>query len=226
MLKGIVMKKLMQTALLASACLWTPAHAALDYFLEIDGIPGESVDARHKDWIDIDSFSWGVTNPGGKPAFMPYGWTQALDKSTPKVFVAVASGRHYPKVSMETVRTVDAPRDSFFTMTFEDVQFTSLQMNGSSDSIEVAGALVYNKVTMTYRPLKGDGSYGNPIVGSWDVSKGGSFSGDPDVLMGLFLAAPTGVGQIPVVPEPQTWALMGLGLVGLAVVRRRRAAAA
>ncbi|MCB2020046.1 MAG: type VI secretion system tube protein Hcp [Burkholderiaceae bacterium] len=220
------MKRLMQIVVLASAGLWTQAHAALDYFLHIDGIPGESVDKGHKDWVDIDSFSWGVTNPGGKPAFMPYGWTQALDKSTPKVFVAVASGKHFDNVKMETVRTVGAPPGSFFTMSFDDVLFTSLQMSGHSESISVAGALVYNKLTMTYRPLKGDGSYGDPIVGSWDVSKGGAFSGNPDVLMGLFLAAPTGIGQIPVVPEPQTWALMGLGLVGLAVVRRRRAAAA
>lgn len=221
------MKRLMQVVVLASACLWTQAHAAaLDYFLNIDGVDGESADARHRNWIDIDTFSWGVTNPGGKPAFMPYGWTQALDKSTPKVFVAVASGRHFKKVTMETVRTGDGPPDSFFTMSFDDVLFTSLQMSGDSDSINVAGALIYNKVTMTYRPQKPDGSYDTPIVGSWDISKGRAFSGDPEVLMGLFLANPTGIGQIPVVPEPQTWALMGLGLAGLAVVRRRRAAKA
>jgi len=211
------MKRLIQVAVLTSAGLWTQAHAALDYFLKIDGIPGESAEARHKDWVDIESFSWGVVNSGGKPEFMPYGWTQYLDKSTPKIFVAVASGKHFSNVTMETVRTVDAPPGSFFTMSFDDVRFTSLQMSGGQYGITVAGALLYNKLTMTYRAQKPDGSYDTPIVGTWDVSKGGSFSGDPDVLMGLFLAAPTGIGQIPVVPEPQTWALMGLGLVGLAV---------
>lgn len=40
--------------------------------------------------------------------------------------------------------------------------------------------------------------------------------------MGLFLANPTEVGTIPVVPEPQTWALMAIGLAGIVLVRRRR----
>jgi len=32
-----------------------------DYFLKLDGIPGESTDAKHKDEIELVSFSWGVT---------------------------------------------------------------------------------------------------------------------------------------------------------------------
>lgn len=67
-----------------------------------------------------------------------------------------------------------------------------------------------------------DGSYDEPVAGSRDVANGGAFSGDPQVLMGLFLANPTGVGTIPVVPEPQTWALMAIGLAGIVLVRRRR----
>ena len=33
--------------------------AAFDYFLRLDGIPGESVDAKHKGEIDVLSWSWG-----------------------------------------------------------------------------------------------------------------------------------------------------------------------
>ena len=34
---------------------------AVDYFLKVDGIPGESADAKHKDEIDVLAFSWGVS---------------------------------------------------------------------------------------------------------------------------------------------------------------------
>ena len=37
---------------------------ASDYLLELDGIKGESLDEKHKDKIEIDSFSWGVSNDG------------------------------------------------------------------------------------------------------------------------------------------------------------------
>ena len=37
---------------------------AVDYFLKLDGIPGESTDAKHKDEIDALAFSWGVSQPG------------------------------------------------------------------------------------------------------------------------------------------------------------------
>lgn len=217
------MKTLMQIAVLASAGLWAQAHAAsLDYFLQIDGIEGESTAKDFEKWINIDSFSWGVANAGGAQ-FMPFGWTQAVDKSTPYVFVAVASGKHFKTVEMDTVRKGAFPSTSFFTMRFEDAVFTSLQVNGGSESIDVAGQMVYGVVEMRYRPQLPDGRYGDPIIGRWDVAKGGAFSGDPQVLMGLFLAQPTSIGAIPAVPEPQTWALLGLGLVCLAALRKRAA---
>src|ERR1700722_2677078 len=40
------------------------AMAAVDYFLTLDGIKGESADDKHKGEIDIMSFSWGATNTG------------------------------------------------------------------------------------------------------------------------------------------------------------------
>lgn len=36
---------------------------ALDMFLKIDGIPGESTDARHRDEIDVLSYNWGESQP-------------------------------------------------------------------------------------------------------------------------------------------------------------------
>jgi len=42
-----------------------PCFAAVDAFLKIDGIKGESTDTSHKDWIEISSFSWGMSRAIG-----------------------------------------------------------------------------------------------------------------------------------------------------------------
>ena len=38
------------------------------YFLKLDGIPGESTDAKHKDEIELVAFSWGVAEVGSNVA--------------------------------------------------------------------------------------------------------------------------------------------------------------
>jgi type VI protein secretion system component Hcp len=51
--------------------------AAVDYFIKFEGIKGESADAKHKDEIDVESWSWGETRAGspqlahGQPLFAP-----------------------------------------------------------------------------------------------------------------------------------------------------------
>ena len=66
---------------------------ASDYLLKVDGIKGESTDSKHKDEIEIESFSWGATQPGsfstgggggaGKVSFQDIHFTQKYDKSSP-----------------------------------------------------------------------------------------------------------------------------------------------
>src|SRR5512141_296981 len=71
---------------------------AFDAFLKIDGVPGESSDDKHKDWIEVLSYSWGVSQPssgsastaGGATAeranFSDFSVVKALDKASPKLF--------------------------------------------------------------------------------------------------------------------------------------------
>ena len=42
--------------------------AAVDYFIKFDGIKGESADAKHKDEIDVESWSWGETHRPARAA--------------------------------------------------------------------------------------------------------------------------------------------------------------
>jgi type VI secretion system secreted protein Hcp len=77
---------------------------AIDYFLKIDGIEGESQDSKHKGEIDLDSWSWGETESGtsggggaGKVSMRDFQFVMKVNKSSPKLLIACASGQHLPK---------------------------------------------------------------------------------------------------------------------------------
>ncbi len=56
------MKSLKIVTLIAVAVCAIPVFAAVDAFLKIEGIKGQSTDPAHRDWIAISGFSWGVEN--------------------------------------------------------------------------------------------------------------------------------------------------------------------
>lgn len=208
-------------------------YAASVYFLKIDGIKGESINQTHKDWIDINSFSWGISNSGsagsgggassGKVTNAPFSWTQNLDMSVPPMFVGVASGKHYPSATLDVQQAATKSPGVYFQMVFDDVILTSLNISGAGDIPRVFAALEYSKITMTYRPQKTDGSFDAPIVGGWDLKSkaADAFFGSPAVLQGLFLAGPTASA----VPVPTAAWLFGSGLLGLIGIARRKKAA-
>ena len=89
---------------------------AFDAFLKIDGIPGESSDDKHKDWIEIVSFTHSMEQPasatasnaGGATAERvnhgTFNITHLLDKASPKLYDAVCTGKHIKEVILELCR--------------------------------------------------------------------------------------------------------------------------
>ncbi len=88
--------------------------AAIDLFLKLDGIPGESTDFRHKGEIVLESFSWGETNAGthvaptggaaaGKVSMQDFHFTSRVSKASPLLMLSCANGQHI-KTGVVTVR--------------------------------------------------------------------------------------------------------------------------
>src|ERR687886_324578 len=86
---------------------------AVDMFLKIDSVKGESKDNKHPNEIDVLSWTWGLSNHGsahvgggagaGKVNVQDVQVTKYVDSSSPKLLLACCSGNHYPNALL-TVR--------------------------------------------------------------------------------------------------------------------------
>ena len=152
--------------------------AAFDYFLRLDGIPGESVDDKHKGEIDVLSWSWGESQeiaaaPGGgsgagKVAMTDLHVSANLSKASPQLLLACAAGTHV-KSAVLTGRKGGKAQAEFLTFSLSDVLVSAYQTGGATaeaplDSI----SLSFSKIEMTYREQSAKGGLGPPIRVGWD----------------------------------------------------------
>ena len=156
--------------------------AAVDIFLKLDGIKGESLDDKHKDEIELSSFSFGESNAGvhtngggggaGKVSFQDIHFTSKVSVASPQLMLACASGVHI-KEGQITVRKAGDNRETgteFLFYKFDTVFITSVSDNvntdeGPTESISFAFA----KVNVEYKPQKADGSVGAAVSFGWDL---------------------------------------------------------
>ena len=154
---------------------------ASDYLLKIDGIKGESEDAKHKDEIEIESFSWGATQSGtfstgggggaGKVSFQDVHFTTKVNVASPNLMIACASGQHI-KLATLTVRKAGKDQQEYYIIKLSDNLVSSYQSGGSegSNALPVDQfSLNFAKIEFEYKSQKPDGSLGAPIKGGWDL---------------------------------------------------------
>lgn len=155
--------------------------ASVDYFLKIEGIPGESTDAKHKAEIDVESWSWGETNAGthvggggggaGKVVMQDFHFVMKVNKASPKLFLACASGQHIPKAVL-VCRKAGTEQQEFLTITMTDLLVSSYQTGGSAGSSVVPTdqiSLNFSKIEWEYKEQKPDGSLGGGVKAGWDL---------------------------------------------------------
>ena len=152
--------------------------AAVDYFLKLDGIEGESTDAKHKGWLDVDSWSWGESLPTtpatgsgagvGKVRFDAFQFTTRVSKASPKLFLACASGQHIKEAQLVGRKAGKAQQD-FLTWTLSDVLVAAYQTGGTEQELPMdAVSLNFTKVSVSYKAQKADGSLDTAVTAGWD----------------------------------------------------------
>ena len=112
---------------------------AVDYFLKIEGIAGESADSKHKGEIDIQSFSWGATQSGsfamgggggaGKVAMQDFHFVMKMNKASPKLMLACANGEHIKKATL-VCRKAGKEQQEYLKVEFGDILVSSYQSLG------------------------------------------------------------------------------------------------
>ena len=156
--------------------------ASVDYFLKIDGIDGESVDAKHKGSIQIDSFSWGQSNAGthsagggggaGKVAMQDFHFTMNTNKASVKLMLACATGEHIKSAKL-TCRKAGKEQQEYLVIDFSDLLISSYQLGGAGSSGLPTESISFNfsKVEFNYREQKADGTLQAPIKAGYDLKK-------------------------------------------------------
>ncbi len=153
---------------------------ASDFLLEIDGIKGESSDDKHKDTIEIQSFSWGCSNPGsfagggggggGKVSFQDLHFTTHVSKASPVLMLSCATGAHIKKATL-FVRKSGTDQLDFYVIKLEDLLVSSYQSGDATggDLPTDQFALNFAKIKFEYKPQDATGKLGTAVEGSWDL---------------------------------------------------------
>lgn len=134
---------------------------AIDMYLKVDGVTGESNDSNHKNWIDVLSFSWAAEQPGnmsvgggggaGKVNFQDLSVQALIDKATPAVLKFCASGKHVAKVELSICKA-GGSQIEYSRVVLEDVLVTKTSFSGvgHTDTIMVNYLFQASKVNLHY----------------------------------------------------------------------------
>jgi type VI secretion system secreted protein Hcp len=152
---------------------------AVDIFAKIGDIKGESQDSKHKDEIEILSWSWGVSNTGsmgygsgggtGKAAFHDFTFVHNVDKATPVLLQACATGVHYKEGTIIS-RKAGKGQQEYLVFKFNDIIVTNVSPTGSGEGIPAEQvSMQCAKVSLEYKPQKADGSLDAGVFFKYDI---------------------------------------------------------
>ncbi|HKQ69380.1 MAG TPA: type VI secretion system tube protein Hcp [Polyangiaceae bacterium] len=156
---------------------------AVDMFLKLEGIKGESADGKHKEEIDVLAWSWGAAQHGsrgtgagggsGKVQVQDISFTKYVDSATAALLQDCCAGSHIPSATL-TVRKAGgkAPLD-YLTITLKEVLVSSISTGGSGgeDRITENVTLNFASFKLEYKPQKADGSADGPKTATWNIAK-------------------------------------------------------
>ena len=153
---------------------------AVDYFIKFDGIKGESADAKHKDEIDVEAWSWGETNVGGaahgggagagKVSMQDFQFVMRWNTASTELMKACATGQHMPEATLTARRRGQGQQD-FLIIKMMEVIVTSVAPSAEAEtSIREIVTLRFAKVDLSYSAQKGDGSLDTPTQFRYDIN--------------------------------------------------------
>jgi len=171
--------------------------AQFDYFIKIDGIPGESTDEKHKDEIEVLTYKFGMEHgdtgststggarTGGRIRHQPFVFTKVIDKASPKLLEKACDGSHIPKAVFQAHRAT-GQKQKYLQIDLTDLIVSSWesklvdQNEREASAKDGAGVMLQiEEVALNYATIKftytltdhNTGKAAGDVAAGWHLSK-------------------------------------------------------
>jgi type VI secretion system secreted protein Hcp len=154
---------------------------AVDMFIQIGALKGESRDSVHKEKTDVLAWSWGVSNSGsahtgggagaGKVNVQDLSFTKYIDKTSTELLLASCNGKHFPDALLIVRKAGEKPVE-YLKIKLTEVLISSVSTGGSGgeDRLTENVTLNFAKVAVEYTPQKADGTADKTLTMGWDIA--------------------------------------------------------
>jgi type VI secretion system secreted protein Hcp len=157
-----------------------------DMFIKIDGINGDSADDKHKQWIEIHSYSHRISQPvggalsaqgvhtGGRADHADFSLVHRLDSASPVLALYCCTGKHIPNIEFLMCRAM-GDKTIFMSYKFKDVIIASVSPSGSANTEDPLPleefTLRYGQINYEYTPtdITGGGKTGAKVQAGWST---------------------------------------------------------
>lgn len=147
---------------------------AVDTFLKIGDIKGESHDEKHPNEIEVLAWSWGLTAGAGEAAgkvnVQGITMTKYVDSASTGLVLAGCKGTHIKEAKLTVRKAGDKPLE-YIKITLNDVLVTSLQTGGAGGMGRLTEKLTLNfsKFKVEYTAQTATGGAGATSTAAWDI---------------------------------------------------------
>ena len=152
-------------------------------YMKYGDIAGAVTTDGFKDWIQVNSFQWGVgrgvtsphgsedTREGSEPSVSEIVVTKRMEKASPKLWQDAVGGDFSAKVTIVFTSTTKDKVESYLQYEFTDTGLSGYSVSaGSDDPPQESLSLNFAKVSWKYSVLDAQTS-GKPEVVGWDLTQ-------------------------------------------------------
>ena len=150
---------------------------AVDFFLKLEGIDGQSADKGHANWIEVSEIDHGAmqsvtmqrgADVAGRGQFLPFKFTHLVDKATPKLQQFCMNGQKIAKAEFACCRAIAGVQVPVYEIKMENVKIAKAEVKTVEGELVEEVELVAGKLTWKVTPIKPDNTKDGAIEAAFD----------------------------------------------------------
>jgi len=150
-----------------------------DFYIQLEGIDGESIDSQHPKWIDILSFEYSVSQSSisgggstGRASFGALSFVHYVDKATPNLMQYCADGKVIPNAKVSCCKVAEGSKE-YMSITLSGCRITHAGPTGSTEDARIKElvSVSYEKIEVEVTEQNADGSMGAAVTRKWNVKE-------------------------------------------------------